>query len=113
MSTLTTKFESTPPEAQLWRRIFSTDRFLSWMVVGSGLLFVATILLSIFDSRLVIGAPVWIKPMKFAVSIILYTGTLAWMLSFVEGRPRLVRWIGGLTALGFIVELVAIFFQAA
>lgn len=113
MSTLTTQFESNLTETPLWRRIFGTERFLTWSVIVSAFLFSATILLSIFDSRLVIGAPVWIKPMKFAISIILYTGTLAWMLSFVEGLPRLVRWIGGLTALGFVVELVAIFFQAA
>lgn len=113
MSTLTTQFESNVTETPLWRRIFGTERFLTWSVIVSAFLFVATILLSIFDSRLIIGAPAWIKPIKFAISIILYTGTLAWMLSFIEGWPRLVRWIGGLTALGFAVELVAIFFQAA
>ena len=83
------------------------------VIWGSIVLFLATIVLSIFDSRLVTGVPVWVKPMKFAISITLYTGTLAWLLSYVEGHPRLVRWIGGLTALGFLVEIVGIFVQAA
>ena len=113
MSTLTTPIEQKQSGTQLWRRVFGTERFLTWAVIASVGLFVATILLSIFDSRLVTGAPAWVKPMKFAISITLYTGTLAWMLSFVEGHPRLVRWIGGLTALGFAVEMVAIFIQAA
>lgn len=113
MRTVTTQLETNHNKSQLWERVFGTERFLAWAVVGSALLFVAAILLSIFDSQLVIGEPAWIKPMKFAVSITLYTGTLAWMLSFVEGHPRLVRWIGGLTTLGFVVEMVAIFFQAA
>lgn len=113
MSTLTTRIGIKENETQLWQRIFGTEQFLTWMMVGSIVLFLATIVLSIFDSRLVSGAPAWIKPMKFAISITLYTGTLAWMLSFVEGHPRLVRWIGGLTALGFVVELVAIVIQVA
>ncbi len=113
MSSLTTRIETNLNETELWRRIFGTDRFLTWSVAGCLILFVVTIVLSIFDSRLVTGAPAWIKPMKFAISITLYTGTLAWLLSYVEGHPRLVRWIGGLTALGFLVEVVGIFVQAA
>jgi len=113
MSTLTRQFESNITETPLWRRVFGTERFLTWLVIVSAFLFSATILLSIFDSRLITGAPAWIKPMKFTISIILYAGTLAWMLSFVKGHPRLVKWIGGLTMLGFVVEFVAVFLQAA
>lgn len=113
MSILTTRMRAQLDQPDFWRRIFGTDRFLTWSVLGSLILFAATIVLSLFDSRLVTGAPVWIKPMKFAISITLYTGTLAWLLSYVEGHPRLVRWIAGLTALGFFVEYVGIFVQAA
>ena len=113
MSTLITRIREEQQETELWRRVFGTDLFLTWSVAVSLILFAATMVLSIFDSRLVTGAPAWIKPMKFAISITLYTGTLAWLLSYVEGHPRLVRWIGGLTALGFLVEYVGIFVQAA
>ena len=113
MSTLTTRIEVDNHKNGLWQRVFGTDRFLAYAVIGSIILFGATILLSIFDSRLVTGAPAWVKPMKFAISITLYTGTLAWMLSFVQGHPRLVRWIGGLTAFGFFVEMVGVIVQAA
>lgn len=111
MSTLITRMHEKQANAPLWRRAFGTQRFLTWSVIVSLCLFVATIVLSIFDSRLITGAPAWIKPMKFAISITLYSGTLAWLLSYVEGHPRLVRWIGGLTALGFLVEYVGIFVQ--
>lgn len=113
MSTLISKIEEQQTSGPLWRRVFGTERFLTWAVAGSAVLLAATILLSILDSRLITGAPAWVKPMKFAISTILYAGTLAWMLSFVTGHPRLVRWIGGLTALGFLVELVGISIQAA
>ncbi|GAB3932882.1 hypothetical protein GCM10027614_02850 [Micromonospora vulcania] len=47
------------------------------------------------DSRVLTGAPIWLKPFKFAVSFVLYGTTLAWMLSSCRvgagsrsGRPR-------------------------
>lgn len=76
-------------------------------------LFIATLILSILDTRLVTGMPVWIKPMKFAISSILYTGTLAWILSYVEGRRRLVQLISIVTAISLLVEVVIITLQAA
>ncbi|GGO31727.1 hypothetical protein [Micromonospora parathelypteridis] len=38
------------------------------------------------DSRVLIGAPIWLKPFKFAVSFVLYGLTLAWMLSLLPPR---------------------------
>ncbi len=67
----------------------------------------------VVDSRLVVGEPVWVKPAKFALSIPVYSLTLAWMLSFVEGRQRAVRIIGRVTAAMMVVELAIIALQAA
>jgi len=41
------------------------------------------------DPRVLTGAPIWLKPFKFAVSFVLYTTTLAWMLSLLPRRSRL------------------------
>ena len=44
------------------------------------------------DPRVLVGAPVWLKPFKFAVSFTLYTITLAWVISLLPAsRPRLRR----------------------
>lgn len=96
----------------MWQKSLKTSRFLSWLVIGSIILFLLTIVLNIVDSRVVTGAPVWIKPMKFAISIVLYSGTLIWMLGFIEGKRRLVNVIAIGTTAGFFVEYVAIFIQA-
>lgn len=60
------------------------------------------------DPRVITGAPAWLKPAKFAVSISIYCFTLLWLLTFVEGRLRLVRLVGWVTAVALTIEMVLI-----
>lgn len=64
------------------------------------------------DQRVITGAPAWVKPTKFAISIAVYTGTLLWILSLVRRdtrrRDRFVRWTGWVVAASFAVELLLI-----
>lgn len=63
------------------------------------------------DPRVITGAPAWLKPTKFGVSITLYSLTLVWILGFIRNRPRLVS-ILGWTVLGtFALEWLAIITQ--
>lgn len=65
------------------------------------------------DHRLVMGALVWLKPLKFALSGLAYTWTLAWLLADLPApAQRAVRRISGGVALSMVVELVIIFGQA-
>lgn len=66
----------------------------------------------LLDPRLVTGQPVWLKPAKFALSIAVYSATLVWLLSFVTGHRRVVRFVSALTALGLGVEIAIIAGQA-
>lgn len=45
----------------------------------------------VVDPRVLVGAPIWLKPFKFAVSFVLYGVTLAWMLSLLPRRSRLAE----------------------
>ena len=63
------------------------------------------------DGRVITGAPAWLKPLKFAVSITVYCATLAWMLSLVRNHPRLVRTVAYVTAIALALELVLIVVQ--
>lgn len=68
------------------------------------------------DPRVLNGEALWIKPIKFAVSIALYSLTLLWMLESVAGSDRLRRWMrtgGWVIAVVFVVEMIAIVGQAA
>jgi len=72
--------------------------------------FVAAIFL---DPQVITGAPAWLKPAKFAISIAIYTLTLVWFLSYVQGHRRLVAAIAWGTAAAFLVEIAIIAAQAA
>ena len=71
-------------------------------------LLAATVVGVVADPRVITGAPAWVKPMKFAISIVFYCGTLAWLLGFVHGHRRLVALVGAATSLSLVVELVII-----
>ncbi len=72
---------------------------------------VATLIGLAVDPRTITGAPAWLKPFKFAVSTIFYSGTLAWLLGYVTGHRRLVAVLGHLTTWGLVFELVIIILQ--
>lgn len=76
--------------------------------LAAGVFFLAGVFL---DPRYVTGAPVWLKPLKFAVSIGVYSFTMLWMLGFLRGRlARVLAWVVAAT---FAVEWFAIIVQAA
>jgi hypothetical protein len=61
------------------------------------------------DERTVLGIDPWVKPFKFAVSIGIYTWTVAWLLGHVKPRaPRAARVISRGIALAMFVEIACI-----
>jgi hypothetical protein len=62
----------------------------------------------LLDDRTMTGEPIWLKPFKFSVSLMIYALTWAWLLS-LQRRPRRLMWWGGtLTAALLGVEMVVI-----
>lgn len=60
------------------------------------------------DDRVVTGAPIWLKPFKFAVSFALYAATYAWLLSVSTTARRVGWWLGALIAVSSAFEMVVI-----
>src|SRR5262245_52266185 len=58
----------------------------------------------IVDPRIITGAPAWLKPAKFAVSIAIYCFTMAWVFSYLPECTKTRRIVGLLTPVVFIVE---------
>ena len=97
---------------RLWNRNPPLALLCLTMLISLGIFTVALYL----DPRILNGQLLWIKPAKFAVSILLYSATLIWMLEFVEGSERTLRIVkiaSWIIAAMFVVEVVAIFGQAA
>ncbi|TNC21018.1 hypothetical protein [Amycolatopsis alkalitolerans] len=59
------------------------------------------------DDRILGGAPIWLKPFKFAVSIVIYALTLAWLTTYLP-RTRLVRSSATIIATMLAIEYVVI-----
>jgi hypothetical protein len=64
------------------------------------------------DPTFITGAPAWLKPAKFAVSITIYTVTLAWIFTFIPEWRRTRRVVGWFTAATMVIEIAIIGGQA-
>jgi hypothetical protein len=60
------------------------------------------------DDRVLLGAPIWTKPFKFAVSMTAYCLAWSWMYSMVERGRRVVAWAGSVVVASMAVEYVII-----
>ena len=77
------------------------------------LAFAASVVGIIVDPRTITGVSAWLKPAKFAISIAIYTGTLAWLIRFISVWPGFVRAMAWTIALTLLFEIVVIDYQAA
>jgi hypothetical protein len=80
------------------------------LVVSAVALAVALVGLAV-DPRTIAGAPAWLKPAKFGVSIALYLVAIRWMLGVVRGHRRLLGAVGAVLLVGLSAELVLIDLQ--
>jgi hypothetical protein len=75
-------------------RLWATSRPLTL----AGLLMIPVFVGAAFglwlDPRLVTGAPAWLKPAKFAVSIGIYSLSLAWVFSHLPEATKTRRFVG-------------------
>lgn len=95
------------------RRALALNRPLALFGLAMLVLLGGTLAGLIADPRVITGAPVWLKPAKFALSMTIYSFTFLWLLRFVQGRPRLVRLASWATMLMLVVEMIVIVGQAA
>ncbi|MEU1837758.1 hypothetical protein [Micromonospora chersina] len=63
------------------------------------------------DPRVLTGVPIWLKPLKFAISFVLYGTTLAWMLALLPRRSRVAEWAATVIVAMSVVEMAVIVTQ--
>ncbi len=81
--------------------------------LAMAVLSVALVVAWLVDDRTLLGAPLWAKPLKFALSFTFYGLTLAWLLSRSTRARRLGWWTGTVAVVASLVEMVVITGQAA
>ncbi|MBS1556750.1 MAG: hypothetical protein JSU09_17660 [Bacteroidetes bacterium] len=88
------------------------NKVLYWSGWLNAALFILAFILFFVDDRQIMSINAWIKPMKFALSVLIYVWTFGWLLQYLPAKNKgsFISW--GIT-ICMIVENIAIFFQAA
>ena len=84
---------------------------LFWFAVAMAAIAPVLAVLAVVDDRMLLGAPLWLKPLKFAVSFVAYSATLAWLLGQLRGRALQVT--GWVIVAASVIEMAIITGQAA
>lgn len=92
------------------RKLYRTSPEL--VITGAFNLALLAVMIAIapFDQRIVMGINPWIKPIKFAISLAIYSWTIAWLLQYLPLPQRLISWG---VSIAVSVEIVCIAGQAA
>ncbi|AMY12010.1 hypothetical protein LuPra_05282 [Luteitalea pratensis] len=96
----------------MFKRLWQTGPELVATTVLMLIVLTGAIVGLLVDPRVITGAPAWLKPAKFAVSIAIYTTTLAWIFTLLPEWPRTRRVVGWGTAAALAIEMVIIGGQA-
>ena len=86
---------------------------LFWLAIICIVVAVALIPLWIVDSRQLLGVSVWEKPIKFYISVAIFSFTYSWLSSFLTRGGRWVRLTGLVIAVSLAVEIVIILAMAS
>ncbi|WP_039821839.1 hypothetical protein [Nocardia testacea] len=65
----------------------------------------------VIDDRTLTGMPIWTKSVKFAVSVVVYAVTWAWLIAQLTRWRKIAWWAGTIAAAGLAVELIIIVTQ--
>ncbi|MBA3440844.1 MAG: hypothetical protein H0T92_13340 [Pyrinomonadaceae bacterium] len=95
------------------RELFRRNKILASVALANLILFFVLAFIAPFDSHVILGVNRWFKPMKFALSIAIYTGTLAWLLAYIAHRTWAMRVISWGVGVSMIVEIFCILLQPA
>ena len=86
---------------------------LFWLAIICVGVAIALIPLWILDSRELLGVSVWEKPIKFYISVAIFSFTYSWLSSFLTRGGRWVKLTGFVIAVSLAVEIVIILAMAS
>ena len=86
---------------------------LFWLAIICVGVAIALVPLWILDSRELLGVSVWEKPIKFYISVAIFSFTYSWLSSFLTRGGRWVKLTGLVIAVSLAVEIVIILAMAS
>lgn len=93
-------------------KIFKRSKSLGQFGLLNFLAFFVMLGISFFDDRTLMGVNVWMKPMKFSISIGIFSWTMAWFLFYLP-QIRKVQKIKLTIIIAMLIEQVIIIYQAS
>lgn len=97
---------------EIIREIFKRNKVLGLFGLLNFTAFLILLVFSFWDDRILLGANIWHKPMKFALSIGIFSWTMAWFLDYISD-PSKVKKIQWTIVLMMTIEQVIIIGQAS
>jgi len=97
--------------SEFFAHIRKQNALLYYAGLANAILFMVCLILFFTDNRQLMGINIWIKPMKFTLSVSIYLWTFAWLLQYVNNK-RKVRFISLGILLTMAVEIILILTQA-
>jgi hypothetical protein len=88
-------------------------RALLWLAAAMAVLAAVCAVALIVDQRMLDGVPLWVKPLKFSLSVLIYSLTLAWLIGHVRRGRRVAGVAATIAAIFLTVEMVIIVGAAA
>ena len=88
-------------------------RPLLWLAAVMALLTVSALVARFADPREVTGTNLWDKPLKFAISTVIYSVSWSWLIGHLQKSRRVASILGTVIAVALAVELTIITGAAA
>ena len=101
-----TRMTSRPP-ALRWHRP------LLWLAAAMVVLAVFALVARFVDPREITGLNPWDKPLKFALSTLIYAVTWSWLIGQLDRGRRVARIVGDVIAITLVIEIAIIAGAAA
>ncbi|MEM7032291.1 MAG: hypothetical protein AAF629_22260 [Chloroflexota bacterium] len=94
------------------KMVWCQNRAVTLLVIVSTVVAVLGSIGIFWDDRIVVGAPVWAKTTKFAISMAVYGATLLWMFSYIQRPNRFMKIFMSATGYILLLELGLVITQA-
>ncbi|WP_299215536.1 hypothetical protein [uncultured Aquimarina sp.] len=98
---------------EVFRIVKKESPILYWAVLINFIIAIVCIVGLFIDDRTLEGISVWIKPLKFSISIAIYTLTVGYLMTIYPYSKRKKNIINNIVSYTLLLELGIIFYQAS